>query len=168
MNDSPHTTDKVPSPADNRRAPDGAESQNIEQAINGLRAMFAQLDELSSSLRAWSGATLTLFLLELKLNAAAARQIVLCSIIFTLLSVLFVFSVCLAAGVVAYHITSHLVLSVGVFIVALALALAGIAWWQKRLSHFMGFNHTNDQLQEAWHAFTEKAQPDNADPADRG
>ncbi|WP_025560462.1 phage holin family protein, partial [Vibrio parahaemolyticus] len=139
-----------------------------KKAINGLRAILSQIDDLSTSLRTWSGSTLDLFLLEMKVNVAAARQIVMFSIIFTLLSVLFIFSVCLVAGVVTYHFTAQLLLSVGVFIVSLGLALVGLAWWQKRLTHFLGFKNTTDQLQEGWHAFSNQPRPSHADKTHRG
>uniref|UniRef100_UPI0004702981 phage holin family protein n=1 Tax=Vibrio parahaemolyticus TaxID=670 RepID=UPI0004702981 len=146
----------------------GKKKRKVKKAINGLRAILSQIDDLSTSLRTWSGSTLDLFLLETKVNVVAARQIVMFSIIFTLLSVLFIFSVCLVAGVVTYHFTAQLLLSVGVFIVSLGLALVGLAWWQKRLTHFLGFKNTTDQLQEGWHAFSNQTRPSHADKTHRG
>ncbi|TOB66026.1 phage holin family protein [Vibrio parahaemolyticus] len=170
MNDSEHTINERQgsATADSSRALNGAKNQEVEQAINGLRAILSQIDDLSTSLRTWSGSTLDLFLLEMKVNVAAARQIVMFSIIFTLLSVLFIFSVCLVSGVVTYHFTAQLLLSVGVFIVSLGLALVGLAWWQKRLTHFLGFKNTTDQLQEGWHAFSNQTRPSHADKTHRG
>lgn len=84
MNDSEHTINERQgsATADSSRALNGAKNQEVEQAINGLRAILSQIDDLSTSLRTWSGSTLDLFLLEMKVNVAAARQIVMFSIIF--------------------------------------------------------------------------------------
>ncbi|MDF5099218.1 hypothetical protein P3608_24985, partial [Vibrio parahaemolyticus] len=118
MNNSGQVTNQQSGSAasDSGRAPDGAEEQDIQQTINGLSSILSQLDQLTQSLKAWSGSTLDLFLLEVKINASAARQILLCTIVFTLLSVLFVFSLCLASGVVAYQLTANVYVAVGVFI----------------------------------------------------
>ncbi|WP_427982875.1 hypothetical protein [Agarivorans sp.] len=145
------------------RTPGEAETQQIEQAIKGLQALLSQISTLSSSLKTWSNSSLDLFLLEMKVNMAAARQIVLCSIIFTLLAVLFIFSLCVAAGLVTFHFTAHLLLSVAVFIGCLGLALSALAWWQLRLTHFLGFKNTTKQLQEGWYAFSNQTRPSHAD-----
>jgi hypothetical protein len=145
------------------RAQEQADTQQMEQAIKGLQALLSQTSALSTSLKTWSNSSLDLFLLEMKVNMAAARQIVVCSIIFTLLSVLFIFSLCLAAGLVTFHFTAHLLLSVVVFIGCLGLALSALAWWQLRLTHFLGFKNTTKQLQEGWYAFSNQARPSHAD-----
>ncbi|GAJ72084.1 putative membrane protein [Vibrio sp. JCM 18904] len=133
-----------------------------------MSSILAQLDQLTKSLKAWSGSTLDLFLLEMKVNVSAVRQILLCTVVFTLLSVLFVFSLCLASGgVVAYQLTANVYVAVGVFITSLGLALFALAWWQKRLVGFLGFKNTTEQLQEGgWDALATKAQSSHADQAD--
>ncbi|CAM3058674.1 hypothetical protein QTO01_01445 [Vibrio mytili] len=145
------------------RDPNGAEEQDIQQTINGLNSIFSQLDTLTQSLKAWSGSTLELFLLEVKVNASAVQQLLLSAVIFTLLSVLFVFSLCLASGVVAYQLTLNVYIAVLVFITSLALALFALAWWQKRLVGFLGFKNTTEQLQEGWDALAKKAQSSRED-----
>ncbi|WNJ95578.1 phage holin family protein [Vibrio ruber] len=168
MNNSEHLTteEQGPATADGRRAPTGADTQEIEQAVNGIQAILSQIEGLATSLKTWSNTTLDLFVLEVKTNIAAARQIVLCSIIFILLAVLFIFSLCLTAGIVTYYLTAHLLLSAGVFIVSLGLVLFGLAWWQKRLTTFLGFKNTTDQLQEGWYALSNQAQPGHTDKTD--
>lgn len=168
MNNSGQFTNQQPgsAAADSGRAPSGAQEQDIQQTINGLSCILSQLDQLTQSLKAWSGSTLDLFLLEVKINASAARQILLCTIVFTLLSVLFVFSLCLASGVVAYQLTANVYVAVGVFIASLGLALLSLAWWQKRLVGFLGFKNTTEQLQEGWDALATKAQSSHANQAD--
>ncbi|ASA54822.1 phage holin family protein [Vibrio gazogenes] len=168
MNDSEHTTNQHQGPATASRAPDGAETQQVEQAMHRLRAILSQLGTLSTSVKTWSDATLDLFLLEVKVNVEAARQIVLCSIIFTLLSVLFIFSFCLTAGVVTYSLTANVLFGAGVFIVSLGLALVGVAWWQLRLTRFLGFKNTTVQLQEGWDVLSNKTQSGDANQKDRG
>ncbi|WP_253652117.1 MULTISPECIES: hypothetical protein [unclassified Vibrio] len=168
MNNSGQVTNQQPgsAAADSGRAPSGEEEQDIQQTINGLSSILSQLDQLTQSLKAWSGSTLDLFLLEVKINASAARQILLCTIVFTLLSVLFVFSLCLASGVVAYQLTANVYVAVGVFIASLGLALLSLAWWQKRLVGFLGFKNTTEQLQEGWDALATKAQSSHSNQAD--
>ncbi|PFG45608.1 hypothetical protein ATG66_3904 [Vibrio sp. ES.051] len=172
MSNSGHIANEQPSEQpssateNSGQAPDGAEEHEVQQTINGLNSILLQLEQLTKSLRAWSGSTLDLFLLELKVNSAAAQQILLCAVVFTLLSVLFVFSLCLASGVVAYQLTTNVYVAVGVFIASLGLALFALAWWQKRLVGFLGFKNTTEQLQEGWNALATKAQSSNASQAD--
>ncbi|MDW6092540.1 phage holin family protein [Vibrio rhizosphaerae] len=172
MNDSGHMTteDQGPTTDAARRAAVGADTQDVkqeaEQAVNSIRTILTQIEGLATSLKTWSDTTLDLFVLEVKTNIAAARQIVLCSIVFILLAVLFIFSLCLTAGIVTYDLTAHVLLSCGVFIGSLGLALFGLAWWQQRLTNFLGFKHTTEQLREGWDALSDKTQPGDADQTD--
>ncbi len=83
MNNSGQVTNQQSGSAasDSGRAPDGAEEQDIQQTINGLSSILAQLDQLTKSLKVWSGSTLDLFLLEMKVNVSAVRQILLCTVV---------------------------------------------------------------------------------------
>lgn len=165
MNDTEPPCDERSGSADEdrRRALEDAYYQQEAQIINGLRAIFSQIDELSTSLKSWSGSTRDLLLLEVKANVTAVAQIVVGGIVFALLAVLFVFSLCVAMGVVAYHLSAHLLLSMGVFLASLALVLATLIWWQKRLTHFLGFKNTTAQLQEGWSGFYNKVRPSDED-----
>lgn len=165
MNDSENTINEHQGSAtsEGSRAPKGAQNHEITQTVNELRSLLSQFSNLSTTLKTWGGSTLELLRLEIKLNMAATSQVILCSIIFTLLSVLFLFSVCFALSLVTYHFTTQLLVSVGVFIASLGLTLVGLVWWQKRLTKFLGFKKTIDQLQEGWDAFTNQTQSNHSD-----
>jgi hypothetical protein len=125
------------------------DTQNLSVKIDEILDVFNKVSALTEELGQWSKSTVQLFFMEVLRNVNAAKQIFLCQLLFIPLLILFVFSLCVTAGVVAYTITLNILIGFAFFILAMSAVLGGLVFWQKHLMSFLGFNSTLEQLKEA-------------------
>lgn len=134
----------------------GVNSNEIEQAVDSLKAMMVQVETLADSMKHWSTSTLNLFRLELKLNTKAVQQLMLTGFVFTLLAILFIVSFCICLGLISYQLSANPYLGIGVFLSSFAIVLGLLVWWQKKLVACLGFKQTTAQIKEGIHELSQK------------
>ena len=124
------------------------DAEKIEQKFNELNSMFDKLSDTLDSLGKWSESTIQVFFMELLRSINASKQFLLCQALFIPLLILFVFSTCIAIGIVFYSLTGQLLIGVGTFLLSMVAVLIGLAYWQKRLMKMIGFTNTMAQIKE--------------------
>ncbi|RBW47941.1 hypothetical protein DS885_00390 [Psychromonas sp. B3M02] len=124
------------------------DTEQIEQKFNEVSSMFNKLSDTIDALGKWSESTIQVFFMELLRSIAASKQFLLCQVLFIPLLILFVFSTCIAIGIVFYSLTGYLLVGVGTSLLSMLLVLAGLAYWQKRLMKMIGFTDTIAQIKE--------------------
>ncbi|WP_413479011.1 phage holin family protein [Vibrio hibernica] len=132
--------------------------EDITNKIDEIKSAFNQVSKVITEVGQWSESTAQLFYLEVQRNIAAAKQSIICQVLFIPLLILFIFSLCISIGVVAYVLTQNVLIGIGLFLFAMGLILAGLIYWQKRLIRSFGFNETISQLKEGVDVITKAAQ----------
>jgi hypothetical protein len=117
---------------------------NVEE----IKDIFNKASKLAQEVGQWSESTVQLFFMEILRNVAAAKQFLVCQLLFIPLLVLFIFSLCVCSGIVIYSLTDSIFIGLGVFLLTMMLVLVGLLYWQKRLIRFFGFKDTVSQLKE--------------------
>ena len=123
-------------------------SDGIDVKIDDLKDVFNKVSNIAQEAGQWSESTIKLFFVEILRNVAAAQRFVVCQLLFIPLLILFIFSLCVSIGIVAYSLTYNLLIAVGFFLLAMSLVLLGLIYWQKYLTRFFGFKETIAQLKE--------------------
>jgi len=123
-------------------------AQKIQDKFDEISNLVDQLSQTLQEIGGWSQSTLQLFFMEWLRNVAAAKKILVCQILFILLIILFIFSLCVSIGIVFYSITGHLLIGVASFLIAFSAVLLALFFWQKHLLRFLGFKQTISQVKE--------------------
>lgn len=123
-------------------------TQQIQTKLDEMLSLFDQLSQTLKEIGGWSQSTLQLFLMEWLRNVAVAKRILLCQLLFIPLFIIFIFSLCVCIGIVAYSLTSHLLVGVGSFLIVFTAVLVSLIVWQKYLLRFVGFKETISQVKE--------------------
>ena len=153
MNDSSEHNSKEDTQADNP-----LNTSEFSAQIDEIKDVFNRVSVLSQEVSRWSESTLQLFLIEVQRNVVAAKHLLLCQLLFIPLLILFVFSVCVCAGGLAYYFTGNLLAAIGTFLITIIAVLGGLAYWQKCLLKHVGFNDTIAQLEEGVNVIYKAAQ----------
>lgn len=120
----------------------------IKSDISDIADIFNKISSMALEVGKWSESTVQLFFTEVLRNVAAAKQFLLCQLLFIPLLVLFIFSLCICVGIVSYSLTQSIYVGVGAFLLVMLLVLVGLSYWQKYLLRFFGFKDTISQLKE--------------------
>ena len=124
------------------------DTEKIDQKIDEVSTLFNKLSETIDTLGKWSESTIQVFFMELLRSVTASKQFLLCQILFIPLLILFIFSTCIATGIVLYSLTGHLLIAVGTFLLSMIVVLGALAYWQKKLMKMIGFTNTMAQIKE--------------------
>ena len=116
--------------------------------IDEITDVFNKVSKIAQEAGQWSESTIKLFFIEILRNIEAAKRFAVCQLVFIPLLILFIFSLCICIGIVAYSLTYNVLIAVGLFLLAMGLVLLGLAYWQKHLMKFFGFKATIAQLKE--------------------
>ena len=116
--------------------------------IDEITDVFNKASKIAQEAGQWSESTIKLFFIEILRNIEAAKRFAVCQLVFIPLLILFIFSLCICIGIVAYSLTYNVLIAVGLFLLAMGLVLLGLAYWQKHLMKFFGFKATIAQLKE--------------------
>lgn len=123
-------------------------SDEMNVNVEEIKDIFNKVSKLAQEVGQWSESTVQLFFMEILRNVAAAKQFLVCQLLFIPLLVLFIFSLCVCSGIVIYSLTHSIFIGLGVFLLTMMLVLVGLLYWQKRLIRFFGFKDTVSQLKE--------------------
>ena len=123
-------------------------TQQIQTKLDEMLSLFDQLSQTLKEIGGWSQSTLQLFLMEWLRNVAVAKRILLCQLLFIPLFIIFIFSLCVCIGIVAYSLTSQKMVGVGSFLIVFTAVLVSLIVWQKYLLRFVGFKETISQVKE--------------------
>ena len=121
---------------------------NAEQSIKELKSLWNQLLLLKDPVKQWSQASIDLFFIELRTSLSTLKQSLLLNILFVVLSVFFLLSLCAGLGFLTYHYTHVILLSYMGFVASLGLVLVLLLCWQRYLRKLIGFRHTIEQVKE--------------------
>ena len=116
--------------------------------IDEITDVFNKVSKIAQEAGQWSESTIKLFFIEILRNIEAAKRFAVCQLVFIPLLILFIFSLCICIGIIAYSLTYNVLIAVGLFLLAMGLVLLGLAYWQKHLMKFFGFKATIAQLKE--------------------
>jgi len=135
--------------------------EDLSESASEVNELISEVLRLQSQMQQWSKSTFELFILELANSITALKRIFICHILFVFLLILFVVSLCIGVGVVTYHFTASMVVSYFAFVLTLAVGLISNVFWRKRLSKFVGFSNTFEQIKEGSNVFTQQTKKDN-------
>ncbi len=123
-------------------------TESLGVKFDEITDVFNKLSKIAQEAGQWSESTIKLFFIEILRNVEAAKRFAVCQLLFIPLLILFIFSICICIGIIAYSFTSNLLIAVGMFLSAMGLVLVALAYWQKYLMRFFGFKATIAQLKE--------------------
>lgn len=123
-------------------------TETLGVKFDEITDVFNKVSKIAQEAGQWSESTIKLFFIEILRNVEAAKRFAVCQLLFIPLLILFIFSICICIGIIAYSLTSNLLIAVGMFLSAMGLVLVALAYWQKYLMRFFGFKATIAQLKE--------------------
>lgn len=139
----------------------GSPRSQPQEIWDDLAGIAAESERLSVLIRSWLLSSAKLFRIESQLSARALGSALLCSILFVLLLVLFIFSLSVSVGIIIYWWTSQLPLAVLTALCSLGMSLILLIWRQNQLLRLVGYTHTKQQIKEGWDALTQAVEKGN-------
>lgn len=129
-------------------------SSEFKVKLDEFNDILSKLSKLIKEVGSWSESTAKLFLLELSRNFTVTYKILFCLILFIPLLIIFILSLCAFSAIVVYSFYSNIVIASGIFLTSLFIVLLLLAYWQKKLSVFLGFEETVSQIKEGLDVIT--------------
>ena len=146
--------DKETNTKASEQAQSSLNSSEFKVKFDEFNDIFSKLSQLMKQAGDWSESTAKLFLLELTRNFSVIYKLFFLQTLFIPLLIIFILSLCVFLAIVSYSFYNSIVLSSGTFIISLFCVLSLLAYWQKKLSVFLGFGETVAQVKEGLDVIT--------------